>query len=148
MRQQSPNRASASLSPLRRGEVALLAALLLLAGCKTKPPSTSLTAIHVTAASLFTQRYAQSRFAAWNVRAAAAGDECDVLLVDASIVLEDTMVDALHYGAGAYGVVDGGVQRFVRDRAFRGVAYKDSTGRIWAYGNVTAYEAERLKRCE
>ena len=145
---QQSNRTSTNLSPLRRGEVILLSALLLISGCKTKPPSTSFTAVHVTAASLFTQRYAQSRLAAWNVRAAAAGDDCDILLVDTSIVLEDTMVEALHYGAGAYGVYDGGVQRFVRDRAFRGVAYRDSTGRIWTYGNVNAREAERLKRCE
>ena len=58
------------------------------------------------------------------------------------------MVEAMHYGAGAYGVVDGGVQRFCRDRSFRGVAYKDSSGRIWTYGNVTAQDAATLPRCD
>ena len=58
------------------------------------------------------------------------------------------MVEALHYGAGAYGVYDGGVQRFSRDRAFRGVAYKDSSGRIWTYGNVSVAEVAAMKRCD
>ena len=102
---------------------------------------------HVAAANVFTNRYAHSRFARWNVRATARGRDCDVLLVETDMVMEDSMVDAMHYGAGAYGVVDGGVQRFYRDRAFRGVAYKDSSGRIWAYGNVSARDAATLSRC-
>jgi hypothetical protein len=40
------------------------------------------------------------------------------------------------------------VQRFCRDRSFRGVAYKDSSGRVWAYGNVTAHDAATLPRCD
>ncbi len=94
---------------------------------------------HAAAARLFTQRYAQSRFKAWNVRAAAVGGDCDVLLVETSIVLEDSMIEAMHY--------EGGVQRFYRDRRFRGVAYKDSSGRIWTYGGITTAEAETLKPC-
>jgi hypothetical protein len=103
---------------------------------------------HIVAANAFTQRYAHSRFAGWKVRASARGRDCDVLLVETDMVMEDSMVEAMHYGAGAYGVVDGGVQRFYRDRAFRGVAYKDSSGRVWAYGDVTAQAAATMPRCD
>jgi hypothetical protein len=118
---------------------------LLIAMCDTRPHSSSK---QVAAARVFTDRYAHSRFAAWKVRASARGRDCDVLLVETDMVMEDSMVEAMHYGAGAYGVVDGGVQRFYRDRSFRGVAYKDSSGRIWAYGNVTAQDAATLSRCD
>jgi hypothetical protein len=119
---------------------------LLIAMCDTRPPHSSSN--HVAAASVFTDRYAHSRFAGWKVRASARGRDCDVLLIETDMVMEDSMVEAMHYGAGAYGVVDGGVQRFYRDRSFRGVAYKDSSGRIWAYGNVTAQDAATLPRCD
>ena len=112
-------------------------------GCESHPRIDS----HVDAAGFFTQRYARSPLSAWNVRGAAAGADCDVLLVETSVVLNDGMVEALHYGAGAYGVVDGGVQRFCRDRAFRGVAYRDSAGHVWKYGDLSRSEAETLKRC-
>jgi hypothetical protein len=118
---------------------------LLIAMCQSRPHSSS---NHVAAANVFTDRYAHSRFAGWKVRASARGRDCDVLLVETDMVMEDSMVEAMHYGAGAYGVVDGGVQRFYRDRSFRGVAYKDSSGRIWAYGNVTAQDAATLPRCD
>ena len=119
--------------------VALLAAM-----CESRP---HLPNNHVAAANVFTDRYAHSRFAGWKVRASARGRDCDVLLVETDMIMEDSMVEAMHYGAGAYGVVDGGVQRFYRDRSFRGVAYKDSSGRIWAYGDVTARDAATLSQC-
>ncbi|HEV7486972.1 MAG TPA: hypothetical protein VGQ65_14935 [Thermoanaerobaculia bacterium] len=118
---------------------------LLAAMCESRPHSPGK---HVAAAHVFTDRYAHSRFVRWNVRASARGRDCDVLLVETDMVMEDSMVEAMHYGAGAYGVVDGGVQRFYRDRSFRGVAYKDSSGRIWAYGDVTAQDAATLPRCD
>lgn len=118
---------------------------LLAAMCGSRPHSTGK---HVAAANFFTDRYAHSRFAGWKVRASARGGDCDVLFVETDMVMEDSMVEAMHYGAGAYGVVDGGVQRFCRDRSFRGVAYKDSSGRIWAYGNVTAQDAAKMPRCD
>lgn len=124
----------------------LMILALLIAMCDAKPPHSSNN--HVAAANVFTDRYAHSRFAGWKVRASARGRDCDVLLVETDMVMEDSMVEAMHYGAGAYGVVDGGVQRFYRDRSFRGVAYKDSSGRIWAYGNVTAQDAATLPRCD
>jgi hypothetical protein len=103
--------------------------------------------IHAAAADHFTERYSRSRLSAWNVRADAAGRDCAVLFIEASLILEDAMVEAMHYGAGAYDIYDGGVQQFCRDRAFRGAAYKDSTGKIWTFGAVTEAEAESLKRC-
>jgi hypothetical protein len=125
----------------------LIILALLASTCESRPrPSFDNT--HVVAATVFTQRYAHSRFAGWNVRASARGRDCDVLLVETDMVMEDSMVEAMHYGAGEYGVVEGGVQRFYRDRSFRGVAYKDSSGRIWAYGDVTARDAATLPRCD
>ena len=121
----------------------LMILALLIAMCESHPRPAS---NHVAAANVFTDRYAHSRFARWNVRASARGRDCDVLLVETDMVMEDSMVEAMHYGAGAYGV-DGGVQRFYRDRSFRGVAYKDSSGRIWAYGDVTARDAATLSQC-
>jgi hypothetical protein len=102
---------------------------------------------YVTAANTFTQHYSQSRLARWNVRASAAGSDCAILIVQTSIILEDSLVEAMHYGAGAYAVYDGGVQNFYRKGAFRGVAYKDSTGRVWTYGATTVAEAHSLKPC-
>jgi hypothetical protein len=122
----------------------LMILALLAATCESRP---RLPNNHVASANVFTNRYAHSRFVHWNVRASARGRDCDVLLVETDMVMEDSMVEAMHYGAGAYGVVDGGVQRFYRDRSFRGVAYKDSSGRIWAYGDVTAHDAATLPRC-
>jgi hypothetical protein len=123
----------------------LMILALLIAMCDSRP---RLPNNHVASANVFTNRYAHSRFAGWKVRASARGRDCDVLLVETDMVMEDSMVEAMHYGAGAYGVVDGGVQRFYRDRSFRGVAYKDSSGRIWAYGDVTAHDAATMPRCD
>ncbi|MEK6371963.1 MAG: hypothetical protein AABO58_04645 [Acidobacteriota bacterium] len=113
-------------------------------GCESHPQIDA----HVDAAGFFTHRYSRSPLSVWNVRGSAAGAGCDVLLVETSVVMNDAMVEALHYGAGAYGVVDGGVQRFYRDRAFRGVAYRDSAGHVWKYGGISRSEAETLRRCD
>ena len=102
----------------------------------------------VKAASLFTERYARSRLSAWHIRGSAGGGDCAVLFVETPIVLEDSMVESMHYGAGAYDVYQGGVQQFTRDRAFRGVAYKDGSGRLWTYGALTQREAEGLTKCQ
>ena len=126
----------------------LIAALLAAAACGSHPPSPRKRDAHVVAADLFTQRYAHSRFAGWKVHARAIGSNCDVLLVETSVIMEDSMVEALHYGAGLYGVVDGGVRRFSSDRCFRGVAYKDFSGRTWTYGAVTEAETGASKRCD
>jgi hypothetical protein len=112
--------------------------LLLVCACTTRRAD-----VHVSAASLLTQRYAASRFAAWHVRASAAGADCAVLVVQTSVLLEDRMVEAMHYGAGTYEVFGGGVDGFARMRGFRGVAYRDVAGRVWTYGAVRRGEAER-----
>ena len=117
--------------------------LLLLLACQSRPQVDG----RVTAASMLARRYSQSALSSWNVRGSAAGGDCDVLLVETSVVMNDRMVEALHYGSGAYGIVDGGVQRFYRDRAFRGVAYRDAAGHVWKYGDVSRSESERLTRC-
>src|SRR5262245_61082201 len=101
----------------------LTLALLLLA-CQSRPPAEA----HIDAAGVFTARYAKSALSVWKVRGSAAGADCDVLLVETSVVMNESMVEALHYGAGRYGVVHGGVQRVYRDGAFRGVAYRDAAG--------------------
>ena len=101
----------------------------------------------IAAASTFTGRCAASRLAKWNIRGTAAGGDCSILLVDTSMVLEDSLVEAIHYGTGAYAVVDGGVRHFIRERAFRGVAYRDRTGHVWTYGDLSRREAEELRPC-
>jgi hypothetical protein len=123
--------------------------LIALLSCDPKPPLTQQHKnMRVASANLFTGRYAQSRLAAWNLHANAIGSDCDVLMVKTSIILEESMVEAMHEGAGAYAVYDGGVQRFCRDHSFRAAAYKDRTGQIWAYGKVTATEAAAMKPCD
>lgn len=102
---------------------------------------------HSAAADVLTRHYAQSRFSSWKIHAQAAGADCDVLFVRTSNVLDDSTVEAIHYGATAYDVIPGGVQRFYRDHTFRGVAYQDVSERVWTYGTLTQAEGELLERC-
>lgn len=113
----------------------------------TPPPRSAAATERMDAADAFSRRYTQSRFSRWNIRANAAGADCDILLIHTSIVLEESMIEAMQYGAGAYDIYDGGVQRFYRDRTFRGVAYKDGSERVWAYGAVSVAEAEKMTPC-
>ena len=101
----------------------------------------------MAAAALFTRSCAASRLAKWNIRGIAAGADCGVLVVDTSMVLDDSLTEAIHYGTGAYAVVDGGVRHFSQERAFRGVLYRDGTGHVRAYGNLTQGEGEDLRPC-
>ena len=101
----------------------------------------------ITAATSFTQRFSKSRFATWHVRARAAGKDCGVLLVETSMIMDESMIEAMHYGAGAYDVYRGGVQQFSRDRSFRGVVYRDPSLRTWTYGATNSIEAESLRPC-
>jgi hypothetical protein len=121
---------------------AAFAACLVLTVCQRSPRDE-----RIAAAASLTERCAASRLAKWNIRGRAAGAGCNVLLVDTSMVLDDALVEAIHYGSGAYAVVDGGVRRFTRERAFRGVAYRDRTGRVWTYGELTRAEGEALQPC-
>ena len=133
-----------------------LAIALLLVSCRndtastvsaTRSKSANPAPDHVKAAEVFTDRYAHSRLSAWKVRAAAAGPRCDILTVEVATILDDSMVEAMHYGTGAYDVYQGGVQRFYLQRGFKGVAYKDESRRIWTYGEVTVPRAETLAPC-
>ncbi len=117
-----------------------------LAACAFEPPTTK-PQTHVQAANAFTTMCAGSRLARWKVRADAAGPACNVLVVDASVILEDTMIEAMHYGAGPYTVYGGGIEKFARERRFRGVVYRDVTRRLWTYGTVSEDEAEKLQPC-
>jgi hypothetical protein len=102
---------------------------------------------HIANASLFTQRYEGSRLKPWHVRGRASGSDCAVLFVETSVVMEESTVEALHYGSGAYNVVDGGVQEFLHTHGFRGVVYKDATGRSWPF-DVSAEETTHLAPCQ
>jgi hypothetical protein len=123
----------------------IIGALCIVLSCNSK--QSSRTNIHVTAATLLTERYAAAPFAAWHIRVTAAGSDCSVLVVQTQIILEDTMIEAMHYGAGAYNTFPGGVKQFTTDHAFRGVIYKDVSGRSWPYGTVTEREQEAVTPC-
>ncbi len=116
-------------------------ALLLLFACRAVDDG------HIAAATALTRRYAQSRFEKWHVHASAAGRDCSVLLVQTSIVLDDSMVEAMHYGTGAYAVDGRGVQHFSGDSAFRGVVYRDPTYRVWWYGDLGVEDPQSLAAC-
>ena len=118
--------------------------LALLVACESHPRHDD---AHIAAANVITRRYSQSRLSRWNVRATAAGDACDVLFIRSSVIMTDSMVEAMHYGAEPYAVYRGGVQLFSRERAFRGVTYSDSSGRLWTYGALSTAEAARLNSC-
>jgi hypothetical protein len=137
-----------------------LAALAILAApsCNSRPPAAAAAPkppytladeerIRTKAADLFTKRYAASRLGNWHIVARAAGPRCGVLFVQTQIILEDSMVEAMHYGTGPYAVYEGGVQHFFRERSFRGVAYRDLTGKLWTFGAVSPAEAESLAPC-
>ena len=106
------------------------------------------TGTRVAAAGVLTSGYAQSPLSGWNVHARAAGPDCGILLVEIGVIMEDSMIEAMHYGIGAYaGVYEGGVQRFYRDRAFHGVAYRDASSRVWTYGSVSQDASVNLTPC-
>ncbi|HEV8434128.1 MAG TPA: hypothetical protein VGR95_12000 [Thermoanaerobaculia bacterium] len=102
---------------------------------------------HMSAARMVTKDCAASRLASWNVHASAAGRDCGILLIETPMILEDSIIEAMHYGTGAYDLYRGGVNQFSRDRTFRGVAYKDGSGQLWFYGNLSRAEAESLRPC-
>jgi hypothetical protein len=110
-------------------------------------PSPTPRDARIDAASHLTARCAASRLSQWDIRGRAAGADCSILLVATSTVLDDALVEAIHYGTGAYAVVDGGVRRFARERKFAGVVYRDRTGRVWTYGDVGREQAEELQPC-
>jgi len=125
-----------------------LALVLLLICCEPRRAALEPSAQRVASARVLTREYSHSTFARWKLRARAAGRDCDVLVISTSNVLDDAIVEGLHYGGGPYGVIEGGVRQFCRKQAFRGVAYKDRSQRIWTYGgDLKPDELPRLKPC-
>jgi hypothetical protein len=97
-------------------------------------------------AEFLTARYSL-KLPQWNIRAHAAGPRCDVLVLRVDVIMEDSMIEAMHFGTGPYEEVTGSMQRFYHQQGFRGVAYQDKSKKIWTYGNVTEREATGLPPC-
>jgi hypothetical protein len=123
-----------------------LSIVFLALACEPKLPTPEEN--RMTAANWLTNRYSQSRLSSWNLHAGAIGNGCSVLLIQTSIDLDDTLVESLHYGAGSYDIYPGGVNGYCRARDFAGVAYRDRSARIWAYGAVAKEEVDALVRCD
>lgn len=140
-------RRAVRLTEMRLTTIALIA--LTIVHCSDEPRLKNRDTVreHMTAARILTNDCAASRLASWNVRARAAGSDCGVLLIETPMILEDAIVEAMHYGTGAYVLYRGGVNHYSRARAFRGVAYKDGSGQLWFYGNLSRAEAESLRPC-
>jgi hypothetical protein len=132
---------------IMRTTITALLAFTMLAHCDQRPERGANVKQHVIAARSFTTTCAASRLAGWNVRGSAAGNDCGILLIETPMILEDAVVEAMHYGTGAYDLYKGGVNQFGRARGFRGIAYRDGSGQLWRYGNVSQTEAESLKPC-
>jgi hypothetical protein len=113
------------------------------------PPSEAAArAIRGSAANRLTIAFASSRLEGFDIRAAAAGKNCDILLVTFYVSMEDPMIRAMHDGALIYGqILPGGVSAFANQYGFRGVVYRDGYDRTWSYGNVARGEATSAKRC-
>jgi hypothetical protein len=101
---------------------------------------------YVRDAEFLTARYAL-KLPQWNIRARAAGPRCDVLVLHVGVILEESMIEAMHFGTGPYEEVTGSLQRFYHQQGFRGVAYHDKSEKIWTYGNVSEQEARALVPC-
>ena len=101
------------------------------------------------AAGKLTERFALSRLSGWNINASAEGRDCDVLLVTFFVVMEDSMIAALHNGDLIYGqIVPGGLSAFGSSNGFRAVVYRDGDGRTWSFGELRADEASKLAPCD
>ncbi|HEX7828267.1 MAG TPA: hypothetical protein VF787_01365 [Thermoanaerobaculia bacterium] len=100
---------------------------------------------HIKASDELTERYRQ--FPKWSIRSYAAGNDCQVLLVQTGQALTDNIVEAFQYGSPKYKVYEGGIQKFAADRRFRAVTYRDVNERLWTYGATTEKEARSLEPC-
>jgi hypothetical protein len=125
--------------------IACAVTALLAVACDPKLPTPEQD--RITAARWLTHRYSQSRLSSWNMRVAAIGNRCSVLLIQTSIDMDETLVESLHYGAGAYDIYPGGVNGYCRARDFRGVAYRDRSQNVWTYGTVDKAEVDSLAKC-
>jgi hypothetical protein len=115
------------------------AALVVALGACNHPARTGQTAADV--AEAFTRQHAKH-----NLSASVAGSDCRVLLITIESTFDDELVESIHYGTGGYEAF-GGAEQLARDRRFRAVVYRDSTGELWTYGATTRDEARSLPRC-
>lgn len=132
-----------------KGAAAVLAAVVSLAvGCQRSADQTagsksSSAKARVVAASDLARIYGASTISEWRIRARAA--DGDVLVIEMAVIMEPSMIEAMHYGTGGYGaIVEGGVQRFYREHGFRGVAYRDGSDKIWTFGAASEGAAASL----
>ena len=102
---------------------------------------------HIDAANALTHRYARSHYEKWHVHARATGKDCRVLLVETSIVLDESMVEAMHFGTGPYALEGRGVEKYSDEGGFRGVVYKDPTDRVFSYGDLRDDDPHALPPC-
>jgi hypothetical protein len=110
---------------------------IMLAACYN--PDSNVT---IDAANALTRNAAKQRLKAY-----AAGNDCQILLVRAKTTIDDAGVETLHYGTGESPVYPGGLQQFAEERKFRAVVYKDSESSLWTYGSTTREEAQTMPVC-
>jgi len=115
-------------------------ALLVLTNCEFKRPESPVRAA--------LEDSLVSSLGQWDVSVHPAGADCDVLSIESGLILDETMVESMHYGTSSWRIHGGSVYRFMREQGYRGVAYRDRTGKTWTYGAVTADEVKSLPRCE
>ena len=121
--------------------IVILLLLLAALACSGAPDQ------RVTAAGALTRKYSQSHYEKWHVRARATGKDCRVLLVETSIVLDESMVEAMHFGTGPYALEGRGVEKYSDEGGFRGVVYKDPTDRVFCYGDLRDDDPHALPQC-
>ncbi|PYQ31747.1 MAG: hypothetical protein DMF56_01160 [Acidobacteria bacterium] len=92
-------------------------------------------------AALFTIQHAKHQ-----LRAAVAGSDCHVLVIETKAEFDDDLVESIQYGIGDYDAF-GGADQFAQEHGFRAVVYRDSAGALWTYGATTRDEAQSMPRC-
>ena len=140
--------------PLRRSLLVFSIACII--GCNeptsvtrgaTVVPPVDMNKVRREAAAQLTDLHKRSRLAEWNIRAHTAGPACNILLVEIGIVIDESFIEAMHYGHGSYGVVENGIQYFYLEHGFRGVVYQDKSTKRWSYGELSDAEAQKVAPC-
>lgn len=130
----------------------IVTAVLTLAAC-TRNPDAAAQRGTVAAAPVNVKRvaadlaaqYSQSQLKDWKLEVMATGSDCRVLFVKTPVIMEESMVEGLHYGVAAFQVREGGIEKYYREHEFRGVTYQDGSGHRWRFGDVG--EAEIFAPC-
>jgi len=121
---------------------AIALAMILVAACAKAESERQQQERQITAAEELTALYSKSVLVPWGVEAVAAGVDCKVLFVHVAVIMDDRMVEALHYGGGRYSVTPDGLERFYREHGFRGIAYEDDGRRQWVSGDMRRAEKD------